>query len=240
MSVITKSRSRDGQISLSEHFKVYEFASTAPSPYNPTKVYSDEVKICEELVAKLEDLMKKIHANTAYISSGYRTSEHDKAVGGNGAGQHVLGRAVDVIFYDSNKKTIDNRIISCVAQDMGFKGIARINTFGYIHLDMRVSGTYLGNETRGTNTVTNSFRQYYGITEDQIAAVTGDHNVRYYPRYTGQATTIANALKAMNIDSSYAHRKKIAAANNITGYIGTAAQNTYMLRLLKDGRLIKV
>lgn len=36
-----------------------------------------------------------------------------------------------------------------------------------------------------------------------------------------------------------AYRSKIAAVNNITGYRGTPAQNTQMLNLLKQGKLIK-
>jgi len=39
--------------------------------------------------------------------------------------------------------------------------------------------------------------------------------------------------------SSFAYRKTIAQANGITGYVGTASQNTTMLAKLKKGTLIK-
>ena len=42
------------------------------------------------------------------------------------------------------------------------------------------------------------------------------------------------------MDSSYSNRKKIATANGISGYSGTASQNTKMLNLLKQGKLKKV
>lgn len=58
-----------------------------------------------------------------------------------------------------------------------------------------------------------------------------------YPAYTGEKTTLSVALKSLGIDYSYAYRKKIAAANNITGYRGTAAQNTQMYNLLVAGLL---
>lgn len=61
----------------------------------------------------------------------------------------------------------------------------------------------------------------------------------YYPKYTGTTGSITAALNALKIDSSYSHRKKIAQANNIANYSGTAAQNTQMLNLLKAGKLIK-
>lgn len=62
---------------------------------------------------------------------------------------------------------------------------------------------------------------------------------KYYPKYTGKSTSIANALDSMGIDGSKAHRKKIATANGIKGYIGSASQNTKMLSLLKKGKLVK-
>ena len=61
----------------------------------------------------------------------------------------------------------------------------------------------------------------------------------YYPQYIGNTNSIVDALKAVKVDSSYAHRKESAGANGIAGYRGTAEQNTKMLNLLKAGKLIK-
>lgn len=62
---------------------------------------------------------------------------------------------------------------------------------------------------------------------------------RFFPAYTGSSASIASALSALNVDSSYAYRARIAAANGISGYSGTAAQNTALLQLLKQGRLVR-
>ncbi len=61
----------------------------------------------------------------------------------------------------------------------------------------------------------------------------------YYPAYTGRKTTLSVALQSLGIDYSYNFRAKIAAANGIAGYRGTAAQNTQMYNLLVAGRLKK-
>ena len=53
------------------------------------------------------------------------------------------------------------------------------------------------------------------------------------------STSIVDALKATGADSSMAARKEIAAANGINNYKGTAAQNTKMLNMMKDGDLVK-
>ncbi len=51
--------------------------------------------------------------------------------------------------------------------------------------------------------------------------------------------SIVDALKEINIDSSYQYRKKLALANGITNYHGTYDQNIKLLRLLKNGQLKK-
>ena len=63
--------------------------------------------------------------------------------------------------------------------------------------------------------------------------------VNYYPRYFGTSGSIVSALNSLNIASSFNNRKKIAGANGIKLYMGTAAQNTRLLNLLKQGKLIK-
>lgn len=62
----------------------------------------------------------------------------------------------------------------------------------------------------------------------------------YYLAYTGNKTTLAVALTSLGINSSYSFRAKIAKANSIGGYIGTATQNTHMYNLLVAGLLKKV
>lgn len=68
---------------------------------------------------------------------------------------------------------------------------------------------------------------------------TATQNGIYYPAYTGKRTTLTVALTSLGINSTYAFRKKIAKANNITGYMGTASQNTRMYNMLVAGLLKK-
>lgn len=69
--------------------------------------------------------------------------------------------------------------------------------------------------------------------------VSSNNASKYYPKYTGSSQSIAAALNSIGVDGSYSNRKKIASANEIIGYSGTAAQNIKMLNLLKQGTLIK-
>lgn len=60
----------------------------------------------------------------------------------------------------------------------------------------------------------------------------------YFPRYNGNSASISDALSAVGANGSYQSRQQIAAANGISNYTGTAAQNMQMLNMLKAGNLI--
>ena len=64
--------------------------------------------------------------------------------------------------------------------------------------------------------------------------------VSYYKSYKGKSDSIVDALKALGVkDTSKTARGKIAKANGISCYTGTASQNQTLLTLLKAGKLKK-
>ena len=235
MAVKTYSYKKDKNKYISPHTQVKEMASKKGN-----KIYSDVVLVDEKLMEMIEKLFSYLNCKKYVISSGYRTAEHDKVVGGNGIGQHTKGRAVDACFYDKNGKIIPAQIVCCAAQDLGFSGIANISkAYKYVHLDVRGGAGYKGDEIKGTNTVTKDFYAYFGLTKTDVAKYTGQ-GVSRYPKYCGNSGSIVTALKSIGVNSSFAHRAKIAKVNGISGYIGTAAQNTKMLSMLKQGALVRV
>lgn len=76
--------------------------------------------------------------------------------------------------------------------------------------------------------------------QDRVNELSKSSTVKYYKKYTGKSESIVEALTVIGIDSSKANRKKIAAANGISGYTGSAVQNMKLLALLKKGKLVKV
>lgn len=77
---------RDSTRQLSPSFRVREFACKG----------SDVVLIDDELVVLLQ-CIREHFGKPVHITSGYRTAEHNAAVGGSKSSQHLLGRAAD--FY---------------------------------------------------------------------------------------------------------------------------------------------
>lgn len=145
-------------IRLSDNFAAAEFRCKCGKQH--------DTLISTELVNGLQKLISALGASKAIITSGYRCPTHDKTVGGNGYGQHTKGTAADVIFYDRNAKPISTKLVACKAQDLGFGGIANIDSsYRYIHLDVRTSGKWYGDEVKGTSSsVTSDFYSYYGIS----------------------------------------------------------------------------
>ena len=64
-------------------------------------------------------------------------------------------------------------------------------------------------------------------------------SIEYYPACDSSFTSLVDALRSIGVDSSFSNRKNIAILNGISDYSGTAAQNTQLLNLLKQGKLIK-
>ena len=63
--------------------------------------------------------------------------------------------------------------------------------------------------------------------------------VEYFQKYTGTSGSLIDGLNAVGANTSMSYRKKIASANGIELYKGTAKQNTELLAKLKSGKLIK-
>ena len=146
----------DDKTQLSAHFNVQEFKCQCGK--------SHDILIDNGLIDKLEQLYAALNCSKIIVTSGYRCSEHDKAVGGTSSGQHTKGTAADVCCYGQDGQPISSKTVCCKAQDLGFGGIANITTsYQYTHLDVRTGYRWLGDETKGNDTVTDDFYKYFGI-----------------------------------------------------------------------------
>lgn len=82
----------------------------------------------------------------------------------------------------------------------------------------------------------------YLLNDGQIGWVNDNviisiENIQYLSNQTYQGVSIVDALKEINVDSSYQYRSQLAKLNNINNYQGTSEQNTTLLNLLKQGKL---
>lgn len=154
-----KSYKWNDKTQLSPHFNVQEFRCKCGRQH--------DILVADELVVHLEYLFDYLGCSMITINSGYRCPSHDKAVGGSGSGYHVSGYAADIRCYDKKRALISSRLVSCAMQEVGFKGIANIDT-SYVntHGDVRPNGKWYGDEVVTTaSSVCSDFWKYYGIAK---------------------------------------------------------------------------
>ena len=128
------SRTRDGTRKLSANFTVAEFAC---------KDGSDPVFVDSSLAALLQKIRDHF-GRPVVITSGYRTAEHNAAVGGSKSSQHLLGRAAD--FYVEG---VPVATVAAYAETLlpGRGGIGRYpkdvahpkRVTGWVHIDTRAN-----------------------------------------------------------------------------------------------------
>ena len=132
---------------ITPHFKASEFQCKCGKGH--------VFQLDDELVENLEQFFTVVpklfgvKVKCINVSSGFRCVSHDKSVGGSGTGQHTLGRAADYTIILEDGSTLVSWKVCIAAQEIGFRGIARIND-GYTHSDTR-DGKWYGDETKGSS-----------------------------------------------------------------------------------------
>ncbi len=94
-----------------------------------------------------------------------------------------------------------------------------------------------GNGQDRKNRLTNAGYDYQAVQNIVNQKLGATSN--YYSKYSGNTTSIVDALKSIGVNSSFGNRKKIASKNGISNYSGSASQNLKLLNLLKQGKLKK-
>ena len=119
----------DSKKKLSPNFTVYEFRC---------RDGSDTIMVDEALVVVLQ-CIREHFGKAVTITSGYRTAEHNAAVGGAKSSQHLLGRAADIQVTG-----VSVEAVAAYAESLmpGWGGVGRYpvksgRAKGWVHVDTR-------------------------------------------------------------------------------------------------------
>ena len=106
-----------------------------------------------------------------------------------------------------------------------------------------VKGDTLSGIARRYNTTVNELVKINNIKNPNLIYIGQKikipSNLKYFKKYTGKSVSIVDALNSLGEKSSYNYRARIAQLNGISNYLGTSTQNTKLLKLLKEGKLLK-
>ena len=109
---------------ITEHFKVKEFACKDGS----TIVFVDEY------LAVLLEILRETIKKPVIITSGYRTPEHNKKVGGAKYSFHMRGMAADITVKDMTPKDVAKELDKLAPNSCGI-----IVYKSWVHFDTRNS-----------------------------------------------------------------------------------------------------
>ena len=117
-------------IQLTDKFWLSEFAC------------DDKVDIDIRLVKELQKL-RDIVGKRIIVTSGYRTPERNKRIGGSSKSKHMEGIAADIYVEDMSVEEV-----YFIAKHLQFNGIGLYNH--HIHLDIREKKAFWDNRTHKT------------------------------------------------------------------------------------------
>ena len=118
------SKAKNGNVRLSENFRVKEFAC---------KDGSDPVFVAAELVEVLQKIRNHF-GNAVKITSAYRTPTHNKKVGGEAYSQHLYGMAADIKVSGVSPKKVAEYAEKLLPRSGG------IGIYGtFTHIDVRAN-----------------------------------------------------------------------------------------------------
>lgn len=111
-------------VKITKHFKVKEFACKDGSP----------IVFVDEYLAILLDILRETIKKPVIVTSGYRTPEHNKKVGGAKYSYHMRGMAADIIVKDMTPKEIAKKLDEIAPNSCGI-----IVYKSWVHFDTRDS-----------------------------------------------------------------------------------------------------
>ncbi len=160
-----------------------------------------------------------------------------------------ISNAEDIAKFNANIDTLAKEILKCfeIAVKEATKPVATTAPTAHKksvdELAKEVMAGLHGNghDARKASLAKQGYNNYDEVRTrvNELCGVSTAPKVQYFTKYNGNSASIVAALNSIGATSSFAYRKKIATANGIKLYAGTAAQNTQMLNLLKQGKLIK-
>lgn len=112
----------DGNVKITNHFKVKEFACKDGSP----------VVFVDDYMVTLLEILRQTINKPIIITSGYRTPEHNKKVGGAKCSYHMRGCAADIRVNGMTPKDVAKELNKIVPNNCGI-----IVYDNWIHFDVR-------------------------------------------------------------------------------------------------------
>jgi zinc D-Ala-D-Ala carboxypeptidase len=131
-------------VKLSEHLELSEVIRSESAKRNgisnmPTPDHIENFKI---LATKVFEPIREHFGVPIRISSGYRSAELNKCIGGSATSQHSTGEAIDI---DQDGTTITNKqVFDYIKDNLSFDQLINEFNYAWVHVSYKANGKQRG------------------------------------------------------------------------------------------------
>ena len=179
--------------------------------------------------------LKEFMSDNFIVAKDYMAEGLDKVIENNNKIQDTTIQSTDTIRNDIN--TVNTKVDN-VQNYLTSTVTPKVDTVQKSVNTVKNTVTSTANTVKKVETNTNSIKKVVSTAKPKTTAKTTPKTSSKTIKKTNyNGSSIVDGLKSVGVNSSYANRKKLAQANGIKNYTGTAKQNTELLNKLKKGTL---
>jgi hypothetical protein len=127
---------------LSEHLDLAEVTRSTDAKRKgisnePTVEHIENFKVLAE---KIFEPIRKHFGVPIFISSGYRSSALNKAIGGASSSQHLLGQALDLDMDGSSSGVTNKMVFEYIKNNLDFDQLINEFNYSWVHVSYNPKG----------------------------------------------------------------------------------------------------
>ena len=188
--------------------------------------------------------MKEFMSDNFTVAKDYMSEGLEKVIENNNKIQDTTIQSTDTIRNDigavsTKVDNVQNYLTTTVTPkvDTVQKTVSTVNNTVNT---VKNTVTDTAKSVKKVESNTNKIKKAVSTAKPKATAkTTPKSNSKTIKKTNYKGNSIVDGLKSVGVNSSYDNRKKIAEANGIKNYSGTAKQNTELLNKLKKGTLKK-
>ena len=181
--------------------------------------------------------MKEFMSDNFTVAKDYMSEGLEKVVETNNKLQDTTIQSTDTIRNDIN--TVNTKVDN-VQNYLTTTVTPKVDTVQKSVNTVKNTVTSTAKSVKKVESNTNKIKKAVSTAKPKATAkTTPKTNSKTIKKTSYKGNSIVDGLKSVGVNSSYDNRKKIAQANGIKNYTGTASQNTALLNKLKKGTLKK-
>ena len=188
--------------------------------------------------------IKEFMTDNFTVAKDYMTEGLDKVIENNNKLQDTTIQSTDTIRNDigavsTKVDNVQNYLTTTVTPkvDTVQKTVSTVNNTVN---SVKNTVTNTAKSVKKVESNTNKIKKAVAPAKPKTTAkTTPKTSTKTIKKTSYKGNSIVDGLKSVGVNSSYDNRKKIAQANGIKNYTGTAKQNTELLNKLKKGTLKK-